>query len=131
MGPDALVTDELANGRTLIERLIHDGFDIHLAFWVKETEARQWFLYLSSPMVDNQGAGVAYRFILPIVVSMPELGIDLESIKLVGLKDSMTTAARKVLRPTPGLTRYSGSSLNGIDIDGAVLYPPFQPAAPA
>jgi hypothetical protein len=143
MGSDALVMDELDNGRKLIEQLIQDGFDIHLAFWVKETYAGQWFLYLASPMVESPGPTAAYRLVLPIVDRMPELGIDPFSIKLVGLNDSMTTAARKALRSpasdhppgtrpvrtNQGMSRYDGSSLGGVDIDGAFIYPPYQPAA--
>ncbi len=139
-----MVTDELTSGRKLIERLIRGGFDVSLAFWVKETDARRWYLYLASTVVDKEGPAAAYRAVLPVVESMPELGIDPFAIKVVGVDDSMAAAAREVIRPKipdspfavrnpkpyQGMTRFGGSTLAGVSIDGAYIYPPSQPAAP-
>jgi hypothetical protein len=144
VGQDMLVTGDLENGRKLIDRLIANGFGVHFALWVNEADARQWFLYLASPVVDEKGPGAAYRMVLPVVDSMPESGIDPFSIKLVGLNDSVTTAAREAIRPRipngpfavqnpkpyPGITRFGGTMLAGMDVDGVYIYPPFVPLAP-
>ena len=138
MGQDALVMGELDGGRELVERLTRAGFDVSLAFWLKETDAGQWYLYLSSPVFDDKGPAVAYRIVMPIVEGMPELGIDPFSIKVVGVNDSIATAARAVIKPRipdspfavknpkpyAGMTRFAGATLGGVSIDGAYIYPP-------
>ena len=140
MGQDTLLTEEIDAGHTLVERLIDEGFEIDLAFWVKEAEAGRWYLYLVSPIVDSHSLGNPYRRLLPLIESMPELGIDPFKIKLVGLNDSMAVAAREIVRPrvpdSPfavqrprpyrGMTRFGGSTLGGVEIDGAFIYPPLQ-----
>jgi len=144
MGPDALVTDEIQGGRELIERLVANGVDVRLAFWVKETDAGRWYLYLSLPVVDAEGPMAGYEQVIPVVQGMPEAGIELDSVKVVGITDSMAVAAWKAIRPRiPGLpfadrsprpykgvSRVNGSTLGGMDIDAAFIYPP-QPVAPA
>jgi len=145
MDQNVLVTDEIESGHKLVERLVANGFDVRLAFWVKESDAGQWFLYLASPMVDEQGPAAAYRVVGPVVDSMPELGIDPFAVKVVGLNDSMTTAAQAVIRPRisdspfavqnpkpyPGITRFGGSTLGGVSVDGAYIYPPLPRAVSA
>ena len=145
MGQDSLVNLEIENGRKLIDHLATNGFDVHLAFWVKETDAGRWYLYLASPLVDEKGPLVAYGIAIPLVESVPEFGIGPFSIKVVGLQDSMTMAARKAIRPRvpsgpfavkspkpyPGMTRVNGTTLAGVDIDGAYIYPPLHSATPA
>lgn len=140
MGQDTLVTDELDSGRKLVERLAGEGFDVSLAFWLKETDAGQWFLYLSSPVVNDKGPTIAYRIVLPVVEGMSELGIDPFSVKVVGVNDPITTAAREVIKPRipdspfavknpkpyAGMTRFAGATLGGVSIDGAYIYPPSQ-----
>ena len=131
MDPNAMVNDELANGRKLIETLISGGLDVRLAFWVKRTDADDWRLYLSTPLVDDQGPAVAHRTIFNQIRRMPEYGIDPESVGLVGMNDSATTKAMEAVparNPYPRITRYSGSSFNGMDVDGVYIYPPFQAA---
>ncbi len=140
MGHDALVMDELESGRKLIERLINEGLDIRLAFWLKRTEAEKWSLYLVSPRAYEMGDSNVYRFIIPIVKSMPELGMEAFSIKVVGLEDSKATAAWKIINPRgqassfenkrvyPRITRISGSTFAGTSIEGGYIYPPPQSA---
>jgi hypothetical protein len=142
MGQDTLVSDELENGRKLVERLIEGGLDVRLAFWVKESDAGQWFLYLVSPVVDEKGPAAAYRALVPLMEQMPELGIDPSSVKLVGMNDSAAAKAWEVIRPRiphspfavhgakpyPGMTRFGGETFAGMNVEGVYIYPPFQAA---
>ncbi len=142
MAQDTLLTNEVDAGRQLIARLHGVGFDVNLAFWLNETDSGRWFLYLASPLVDVQGPAAAYRIVLPIIESAPELGIDPFAVKVVGVDDSMAAAAREVLSPRlfqnpltqsprlhSGMIRFGGSELAGVSIDGAYIYSPYQPAA--
>ena len=136
------MTDELDAGQMLIDRLIKDGFDVRLGFWVKESDAGKWFLYLASPLVDDKGPGAAYRALLALVSAVPELGIDLYSIKLVGMNDSATEKAQEIIRPRvpdspfavqyarpyPGRTRFGGRKFAAMNVDEVIIYAPFQGA---
>lgn len=140
MGQDALVTDEIEGGRQLVDRLKAEGFEVSLAFWVKETNAGRWYLYLASPLVDDQGPGAGYRVVSGVVQSVPETGILPDMIKLVGNDYSMTSAAWQVVNSKypadlsagpnakryTGMIRFDGSTLNGIDVDAAFIYSPYR-----
>ena len=145
MDQDTVVSEQTESGRRLIEALVADGIEVQAAFWAKPTDEGKWFLYLVSSMVDDKGPAVAYRLVHAILRRMPDLRIDPFEIKVVGLKDSLAEAALALLkpngpdspfaarnpRPYPGMTRFGGSTLGGVSIDGAYIYPPSQPAPSA
>jgi hypothetical protein len=142
MDQDVLVMDELDNGRNLVNQLIAGGFDVRLALWVNEADAGRWYLYLSSPVVDDKGPGAAYRVLLPLIEKMPEFGIDPRCVKLIGVNDTPAIEAQEVIRPKlanskfatsnakpfTGLTRFGGATFAGMDVGGVYIYPPFQAA---
>ncbi len=145
MDQDTMVNEQTDRGKRLIEALAADGFDVRVAFWAKPTDEGTWFLYLASPLVDDKGPAVAYRLVHDILRKMPDLWIDPFEIRVVGLNDSLTEAALAATRPKvpdspfavrnpkpyPGMTWFGGSSLGGVSIDGAYIYPPSQPGASA
>ncbi len=145
MDQGTMVSEQTDRGKRLIEALAAAGFDVQVAFWAKPTDEGTWFLYLASTLVDDKGPAVAYRLVHDILRKMPDLWIDPLEIKVLGLNDSLTEAALAVTRPKvpnspfavrnpkpyPGMTWFGGSSLGGVSIDGAYIYPPPQPGASA
>jgi hypothetical protein len=143
MDNDTMVSEQTESGERLIEALAKDGFDVLVAFWAKPTEEGKWFLYLASAMVDDKGPAAAYRLVHGILRKMPDLWIDPLEIRVVGLNDSLTEAALAATKPVvphspfavrnakahPGMTRFGGSTLGGVSIDGAYIYPPSQSGA--
>ena len=143
MGQDTLVREQLENGRKLIDSVIAEGFDVDLAFWIKETEADNWFLYLSSPFVDQQGLFASYMLVQAVIRRMPELDIDPSEVRVVSLNDSRSVEAREAIRyrmehglfPLPNapisqrVSRFGGVSLGGRSINGGYIYLPTQPVA--
>ena len=141
MDHDAVVSEQTESGKRLIQALLADGFEVRLAFWAKPTDEGKWFLYLASPVVDEKGPTAAYRLIHDVMRKVPDLWIDPLDVKVVGLNDSLTEAALAVTKPRvpagpyavqnpkpyPGMTRFGGSTLGGVSIDGAYIYPPLQP----
>jgi hypothetical protein len=138
MDQNAVVSDQTESGKRLIEALKAAGFEVRVAFWAKPTDEGKWYLYLVTPTVDTNGPATAYRSIISIMRQIPDLGIDPFDIKVLGLNDSFAQAALAMTIPTvadspfavrnpkpyPGLTRFGGSVLGGISIDGAYIYPP-------
>jgi hypothetical protein len=145
MDQDSLVNEQIEGGRQLVAALTAAGFEVRVAFWAKPTEDGKWFLYMASPFVDDKGPRTAYRFVHDILRQEPDLWIDPLEVRVVGLNDSLTEAALAVLtpetpnspfavrnrRPHPGMTRFGGTTLGGVSIDGAYIYTPPQPAASA
>ncbi len=140
-----MVSEQTDRGKRLIEALAAAGFDVRVAFWAKPTDDGTWFLYLAYTLVDDKGPSVAYRIVHDVLRKMPDLWIDPLEIKVLGLNDSLTEAALAVTRPKvpdrpfavrnpkpyPGMTWFGGSSLGGVSIDGAYIYPPSQQGASA
>jgi hypothetical protein len=138
MGKSTLLTADKDAGRAVIDRLRGGGLDVRLAFWAFPTEDDEWRLYVASPVVDEAGPTEAYRRIHRILRPMPGPEIDPLQIKAIGLKDSLYTAALKLVtpprsegpfaqiptKPYPGDTQYNGSTLGGVSIEGALIYPP-------
>ena len=146
MDQDTVVKEQTESGTKLIGALLKNGIEVRVAFWAKPTEAEKWYLYLASPVVDEQGQRATYRRVFDILRNTPDLWIDPLEIKLLRLDDSLTEAALAVVtrpkasdspfairnqRPCPGMTRFGGSTLGGLDIDGAYIYPTLQMSAPA
>lgn len=143
MDQNAVVNEQAASGKRLIEALATAGFDVPVAFWAKPTDDGKWFLYLASPVVDEKGPAIAYRFVHGVLRQIPDLWIDLLEVKVIGLHDSLAQAAMAVLnprvadgpfairhpKPYPGMTRFGGTVFGGVSIDGAYIYPPPQPVA--
>jgi hypothetical protein len=75
----------------------------------------------------------------------PDPWIEPLDVKVLGLNDSVTEAALALIKPKipngpnavqnqkpfPGMTRFAGSTLGGVSIDGAFIYPPLQADASA
>lgn len=145
MDQDTVVSEQLESGKRFIEALAAAGFEVRVAFWAKPTEEEKWYLYLASPMVDAKGPKEAYLFVHRVLRTTPGLWIKPLEVRLVGLNDSLAEATLAVMKPKvpdspfavrnpkpyPGMTRFSGSSIGGISIDGAYIYPLPQPGAPA
>lgn len=139
-----MVNDQLENGARFLEILAANGYDIRVAFWVKEADDERWFLYVGSPLVDEKGPASAYDFAIQIMRGHPDLRIDLFDVKMVGMKDSMAAAVQNVTKPKvvdaqfaipsakpyAGPTWYRGPALGGVSIDGAYIYPPAPSGAP-
>jgi hypothetical protein len=143
MDQDAVVNEKAESGKRLIEAIATAGFDVQVAFWAKPTDEGKWFLYLASPAVEEKGPATAYRFVYSVLRQISDLWIDPLDVRVVGLNDSLAQAALAVTKPKivdspfavrhpkpyPGMTRFGGSVLGGVSIDGAYIYPPPQPAA--
>lgn len=122
-----LVTEQIESGRKLVERLTANGVPITTAGWVKESDRWQWYLYLVTPLVDEEGDTLpAYRRILAVLRSGPQPSeIDPFHIKAIGPSEpvgrAILDAQRHGGRPWGG---YGGSSLGGVSVDAAYFYPP-------
>lgn len=141
MDQDAMVNVNLPGGWRLVDRLAGRGFPVEAAFWAKLEDYERWLLYLASPVVDEQGLQAAYRLVLDAIREDPEWGIDVFTVTVLSAEDPMSKAAADLVRPKVaagsvavanprpyrGVTRCGGRSLGGTLVDGAFIYPPWEP----
>jgi hypothetical protein len=128
MDQGVLVEMQVDEGKRLIERLVEKGVPVTAACWLKETEDGQWFLYLATPLVDDEGATLAaYRRVNAVIRQMEShpFRIDPLEIKVVAPGSAVGKAVSDLSRqlPHPSAIRYRGTHFAGMSIEGAYVYP--------
>ena len=145
MDQDTVVNEQIESGKRLIDKLNDERFEVHVAFWARLTDEEKWYLYLASPFVDENGPTVAYRRVFGVMRNMTDLWVDPFEVRVIGTNDSLTQGALSVMKPKvpnspfavqnpkpyPGMIRFGGSTLGGVSIVGAYIYPPFPASVPA
>lgn len=132
MDTNALVNAQLDGGSRLLTALHDAGVVTTVAFWAKLTEARDWNLYVASPVVEtDEGELEAYRKMTSILSQHEEFGVDIDDVLIIDVEDGMAVEAAEVVKskvtngkPYTGITRFKGYTLGGLEIDGAYIYPP-------
>jgi hypothetical protein len=121
-----LVTEQIESGRKGVERLTANGIPARAAAWVKESDRWQWYLYLVTPLVSEDGATTpAYRRINAVLRGGPRPPeIDPFQIMVVGPSEPMGRAILDAQRHAGRPWGFDGTSLGGVSIDGAYIYPP-------
>jgi hypothetical protein len=141
MDQNTMVNVNLAGGWRLIDALVGRNFKIDVAFWARLSGEDKWILYLASPEVDQRGLGWCYRLIHAILHDAQEWGIDPFTVSVLEAGNPMAQAAVDLVKPkvatapstSPnpkpyrGITPFRGGSLAGIRVDGAYIYPQWEP----
>ena len=55
MDQGPLVSEQIEDGKRLLQRLAEDGATITAACWLKESESGRWYLYVASSLVGKGG----------------------------------------------------------------------------
>ncbi len=127
-----LVEQQIDDGRKLIEQLVHDGFDVTVAFWVrfKFEEDGPWF-FIVSKTVDQEGLQVAYRAVRAVLRKIPapfgpwlssvsELG----ELRLIGLNDPLSKDVLAFRDRHPGRNRFREANVGNHVIEELFIYDP-------
>jgi hypothetical protein len=121
-----LVEAQFNDAQKLLDRLAEAGIALGAA-WVKESDAWQWYLYLVTPLVgEDGGTRSAYGQVLEVFRAVPlPFALDPFQLKVVGPSEPVGKAILNAQRGHPGRgpIPYGGFSLGGLSIDGAFIYP--------
>jgi hypothetical protein len=130
MDQDSLVERQVDDGAKVAEKLRESGIDVTAAWWMKASEEGQWFLYIASKEVDEQGIATAYRTLHTVVLTLGPLWVDRFDIKLVGRENPLTREVLDILARYPGRMpiRPGRKKLGNVSIDDSYIYPPPVPA---
>ena len=128
MDQGTLVGMQIEDGQRLIDLLTKNGVPVIAAFWAKESESGEWFLYLATPLVGPDGATrPCYRRVNGLIREMQKapFWIDPLEIKLIGPHDPISKAVTALGDRYQGRspTRFRGNRLGDLTVDEAYIYP--------
>jgi hypothetical protein len=129
MAQTALVEMQIKEGQTLIDRLTYEGIAVTAAAWVKESDSGDWYLYLATPLVGEDGATrPAYRRVNAVIRKMEEEGFGMDPFekKVIGPHDPVARdlAEHREARPAGPPTLFRGNRLGALAVEEAYIYPP-------
>ncbi|MCP4700963.1 MAG: hypothetical protein GY862_29525 [Gammaproteobacteria bacterium] len=125
MGQESLVREQIGAGQEFI-RDFNDYVSIAAAFWINPDDSEDWILYVASVDINDDNFNAAYGEILRRVGTNKNQWLDAFQVKLLNSADPL---AAKVIEirdryPLKSATCYNGSSIAGMPISGAFIYPP-------
>ena len=124
MDQGPLVIEETEAGAELVRRL-DKSIPIKAAFWVKDSEEGQWYLYIASDQINDKNLDLAYAEVLRLAWEMSSPYLDPFQVKLIPISDPLAQAALDFHSRYPGTmaTRFGGGNFGGMGVDGVYIYP--------
>jgi hypothetical protein len=120
---EILVIEQKEAGVEFLRNFSKD-FPVDAAFWLKETDIEDWYLYIVSSEITNENMSEAYRKVLELVKPNQSIWLDPFRVKLL---DSEKELAKRVLEVKSRFvgamaTYYNASSIAGVPIDACFIY---------
>jgi hypothetical protein len=118
----------IKDGQRLIDRLAKEGVAVTAAAWVKESESGDWYLYLATPLVtDDGGKRPVYHRVNEAISELQEEGFGMDPFakKVIGVHDPIAAdmVAHRAGRPGGPPTPFRGSRLGDLAVEEAFIYP--------
>lgn len=127
MDQTTLVDGLKIDGQQVLDRLIEDGIPIAAAGWLRTSDDGEWFLYIATPLVPEDGGTIdAYSRVLPLIRGLSQrIELSPFDVKLIDMQDPIAQGLRELSRRQPGraITRIAEGPFAGKGIDGAYVYP--------
>jgi hypothetical protein len=125
MGQETLVNEQIDAGEEFL-RDFNDYVSIGAAFWINPADSEVWYLYIASTEINDGNIRDVYSEVLRRVGSTRNQWLDAFQIKLLNSSDPLAAEVVEIRHryPLKIPTRYNGSSIAGLAIDGAYIYPP-------
>ncbi|MHC5544688.1 hypothetical protein ACYOEI_41175 [Singulisphaera rosea] len=125
MDEDSLVIDQIEAGAEFVN-LFDKQVPVTAAFWAKPADAGQWYLYIASEQIDDEGIGRAYREVLRLAKLHRRSYLDPFQVRLIPAKDPLAQAVLEIHRWSPGkmATRIGNKAFGGMSVEGVYIYPP-------
>lgn len=126
MGQELLVIETIDAGADFVCDF-NDYRLVAVACWINPAESDNLFLYIASDEIDDSNIGDAYGEVNRRLSSKRSQWLDPFQIKLVNSDDPIARDAIEIRDRYPAnkvATRYKGSSIGGMGIGSAYIYPP-------
>jgi len=132
MGQEPLVTEQVDAGEEFV-RDFNDHASVDAAFWINPADSEEWLLYIASAEINDDNIRRAYGEVLRLVGGNKNQWLDAFQVKLLSSLDSLASEVIEIRDryPIKTATHYNGSSIAGMAIGGAYIYPPITAASSA
>ena len=132
MGQESLVNEQIDAG----EKFAHDFIDyvsVAAAFWINPADSEEWYLYIASAEINDGNIRDKYGEVLRRIDSNKNQWLDAFRVKLLNSADPLAVKVIEIRDKYPLRisTHYNGSSIAGMAIGGAYIYPPITAASSA
>jgi hypothetical protein len=119
-----LVIEQIDAGAKLAQQF-DERTPLKAAFWLKESEDGQWFLYLTSDRIDDSNFDLAYSEVLRLLGRGPHIWLDPFQVKVTGTEDQAAKAVLGIRQKYPSVlgTRLRNRMLGNITVDEVYIYP--------
>ena len=125
MDTAVLVEDHIDAGAELLARLIDDGFDVNVAFWIQPEGVTYRDLYIVSPAAAGGGYGTAFSDVARNLDLIADTPIGLSQIRLVDPAEPIAKEAIRLRDRHFGRlpVRLGPRQFGGITIEEGYVYP--------
>jgi hypothetical protein len=124
MDQGPLVTEQIDAGAKLAGEFAAKYKPLQAAFWLKESEYGQWFLYLVSDQIDDTNFDQAYGEVHRLLGRGPHLWLDPFQVKVAGVYKPVAKAVLELQQEYPGSipTRLRNRMLGGLSVEEVYIY---------
>jgi hypothetical protein len=100
-------------------------FPVQIAFWVRESDENEWFLYVASEEISDDNRHENYGRVVEAAYGISDPHFDMFRVKLISAADPLASAALALRRRYPGRVpmRFDGRRFGGLPVDGVYIYP--------
>ena len=109
MDQGPLVIEQINAGAKLASEFAMQYKPLQAAFWLKESEDEQWFLYLASDQIDDSNFDLAYGEVLRLLGPGPHMWLDPFQVKVTGIDDPVV---KDVIDIGPGVSPESSTPVS-------------------
>jgi len=123
MDQGPLVTNLIEEGaRFLAEFQKH--FSVLVAFWLKESDAKGWNLYIAASDITEDNIDLAYEKVLEVTESIRDPAFDPFQVKLIEADDPLAKEALAIRLRVSGqrVIGYHDLTLGGLSVDWVYIY---------
>lgn len=118
-----LVEPQIDAAQAFLDRF-QNRYPVEAAFWLKESDVEQWYLFVVSSQITDDKIEAAYRDVLSDADELHNPWFDPFQVKLISPGDPRAKAALRLLRNgARAPLRLSGSAFGGLGVDAVFLYP--------
>jgi hypothetical protein len=124
MDQGPLVTEQIDAGAKLLQEFDSGYAPLSSAFWLKESEDGQWYLYLVSPQINDSNFDLAYGEVHRLAGRSPSVWLDPFQVKVAGVDDPVAKAVGAIQSQYPSrlATRLRNRQLGDISVDEVYIY---------
>jgi hypothetical protein len=125
MGQGSLVNEQIEAAARFLREFEKYAL-VQAAFWLKESDSENWFLYVASDQITDDNFDLAYGEVARITRALQDPWFDPFQVKVIGIDDPLAQAALALSMRFPGRTSIpiGNTTFGRRCIDAGYIYAP-------